>query len=54
LVNLSIQEINNVWAILGAKYMPSVVYKMRMVVLQENWVGERIPAVTAPEARVKS
>jgi hypothetical protein len=54
LVNLSIQEINNVWAILGAKYMPSVVYKMRMLVLQENWIGERIPAVTAPETHVKS
>jgi Pvc16 N-terminal domain len=54
LVNLSIQEINNVWAILGAKYMPSVVYKMRMVVIQENWVGERVPAVTAPDTQVKS
>lgn len=54
LVNLSIQEINNVWAILGAKYMPSVVYKVRMLVLQENWIGERIPAITGPETRVKS
>jgi Pvc16 N-terminal domain len=54
LVNLSIQEINNVWAILGAKYMPSVVYKMRMLVLQESWIGERIPAITAPDTRVRS
>lgn len=45
LVNLSIQEINNVWAILGAKYMPSVVYKMRMLAIQENWISERVPAV---------
>ena len=53
LVNLSIQEINNVWAILGAKYMPSVVYKMRMLVLQENWIGERIPAVTGVNGHMK-
>jgi Pvc16 N-terminal domain len=54
LVNLSIQEINNVWAILGAKYMPSVVYKMRMLVLQENWIGEHVPAITGADSRVGS
>lgn len=53
LVNLSIQEVNNVWAILGAKYMPSVIYKMRMLVLQENWIGERIPAVSGTDTRVR-
>lgn len=53
LVNLSIQEVNNVWSILGAKYMPSIAYKMRMLVLQENWIAERIPAITAPAASVK-
>ena len=54
LVNLSIHEINNVWSILGAKYMPSVVYKVRMLVVQENWVVERIPAVSGTGTRVKS
>ncbi|SRR6266481_5448728 len=53
LVNLSIHEINNVWSILGAKYMPSVVYKMRMLVVQENWIGERIPAISGTDTSVK-
>lgn len=53
LVNLSIQEVNNVWAILGAKYMPSVVYKMRMVVLQEGWINERVPAVSGADMRTR-
>jgi len=53
LVNLSIHEVNNVWSILGAKYMPSIVYKMRMLVVQENWLAERVSAVTAPAAEVK-
>jgi Pvc16 N-terminal domain len=53
LVNLSIHEINNVWSILGAKYMPSIVYKVRMLVVQENWIAERIPSVTAPATEVK-
>ena len=54
LVNLSIHEVNNVWSILGAKYMPSVAYKVRMLVVQENWMAERVPAVTTPSATVKS
>lgn len=54
LVNLSIHEVNNVWSILGAKYMPSIAYKVRMLVVQENWTVERVPAVTAPSATVKS
>ncbi|HEX5432935.1 MAG TPA: DUF4255 domain-containing protein [Candidatus Angelobacter sp.] len=53
LVNLTIHELNNVWSILGAKYMPSVVYKIRMLVVQENWIGERVPAITAAEPQVK-
>jgi hypothetical protein len=54
LVNLSIHEVNNVWSILGAKYMPSIAYKVRMLVVQENRMVERVPAVTAPSATVKS
>ncbi len=53
MVNLTLHEINNVWAVLGAKYMPSVAYKIRMLVIQENWLAERIPAVTAPSPLVK-
>jgi hypothetical protein len=50
----SIHEVNNVWSILGAKYMPSIAYKVRMLVVQENRMVERVPAVTAPSATVKS
>lgn len=53
LVNLSIHELNNVWAILGAKYMPSVVYKMRMLSIQENWISERVPAVSGMATETK-
>jgi hypothetical protein len=53
LVNLSIHEINNVWSILGAKYMPSIAYKVRMLVMQENWITERISALSTPVTEVK-
>lgn len=52
MVNLTMQEINNLWSVLGAKFMPSVAYKIRMLVIQENWLAERVPVVTAPSAQV--
>lgn len=34
--NLSFQEQNNLWGALGCKYVPSVLYKMRMLTISEN------------------
>jgi hypothetical protein len=52
LVNLSIQELNNLWAIMGAKYLPSALYKVRMLTIQENWTTETVPAVERTDASV--
>ncbi len=34
---LSLQDMNNLWGILGSKYLPSVMYKMRMVTISEDF-----------------
>jgi len=47
IVNLDIQGLNNLWGNLGTKYLPSVLYKARMFTLQEGWVVEQVPAITA-------
>lgn len=39
LVSLSIQELSNVWSILGGKYYPSAVCKIRMLTLDGNNVS---------------
>lgn len=39
-------RLSNIWATLGAKYMPSVLYKARMIVLDATVVREYRPAVT--------
>jgi hypothetical protein len=36
--NLSFQEQNNLWASLGCKYIPSVMYKVRMLTISDNVV----------------
>lgn len=33
---LSFQDMNNLWGILGSKYLPSVMYKLRMITISEN------------------
>jgi hypothetical protein len=42
---LGAEKLNNVWATLGAKYMPSVVYKIRMLRYDESVVHEFRPEV---------
>jgi hypothetical protein len=34
--SLSISELNQLWSMLGNKYMPSVLYKMRMITIQHQ------------------
>lgn len=34
---LSFQDLNNLWGIMGSKYLPSVMYKMRLVIIDENF-----------------
>lgn len=45
LVSLSIHELSNIWTILGAKYLPSAVYKVRMLTIQENRMLWAVPTV---------
>jgi hypothetical protein len=45
LVNLSTQELPNVWTILGARYLPSALYKLRMVTRQQDGAGTVLPAI---------
>ncbi len=33
--SMSFEELNHVWSYMGGKYVPSVMYKMRMVAIQE-------------------
>jgi hypothetical protein len=41
--SLKISELNQLWSVLGNKYMPSVLYKMRMITIQhEEFDGGRV------------
>lgn len=49
IVDLSMDALSNLWSLLGAKYMPSVLYKIRMLHFDESVVREFRPGVSKVE-----
>ncbi len=37
LETLTFQDLNNLWGIMGSKYLPSVIYKMRLITISEDF-----------------
>ena len=46
LYSLTFERQNNLWSMLGAKYLPSVVYKMNMLTVFDTRPKEKIVAIT--------
>ena len=43
---ISFEQQNNLWGMLGSKYVPSVVYKVKMITVFETRSKEKTPAIT--------
>jgi hypothetical protein len=43
----SFEQLNQIWAYLGAKFLPSVIYRIRLVVLRDQ-VSQVVPTVLEP------
>jgi len=43
---ISYHQMHSLWTAMGAKYQPSVIYKMRLIALQGNDVDGFVPAVS--------
>jgi Pvc16 N-terminal domain len=44
--NIDFKELSNFWTSLGAKYLPSVIYKFRTIGMDEGRIRNEIPPVT--------
>lgn len=42
---LNFEQQNNLWGAIGAKYLPSVLYKVRLITIQEALQKDEIPAI---------
>lgn len=52
--NLSVQDLSNLWSSLGGKYMPSILYRVRMITFDSDEVSGRQPVVTQPRPVIDS
>jgi hypothetical protein len=41
----NLEKVQNIWSTIGAKYLPSVIYKLRMIVVDSNSITTFAPAV---------
>jgi hypothetical protein len=52
--NIPVNELSHIWDGIGAKYIPSTLYKMRMITLTDTKIRNEIPGVTGVEGETKS
>lgn len=50
--NLDITDLSNLWGILSGRYLPSVLYKVRMVTYDASAVKAQSPVVSRPDPRL--
>jgi hypothetical protein len=48
--NLGIQDLSNLWGVLSGHYLPSVLYKVRMVTFESGDIRRLVPRVTRPSS----
>jgi hypothetical protein len=54
LMSLGYEQLNQVWAFVGAKYLPSALYRVRLVALQDDEPASVAPPITKIDATVES
>ena len=52
--NLPINELSHIWSGIGAKYVPSIIYKVRMVTIKEDLITKEVPGLSGSEQNAKS
>lgn len=51
--NLDIKDLSTLWGVLGGKYLPSILYRVRMVAFDSGDVRMQVPTVTEPHPLVQ-
>jgi len=50
--NISIQDLSNLWGIFSGKYLPSVLYKMRMLTFESEDIKEQVSLIFEDKADI--
>lgn len=51
--NLGLSDLSNLWGVLGGTYLPSVLYRVRMVSLDAGQLQAQLPRVSQPTVGVR-
>ena len=51
--NLDVAELSNLWGILGGKYVPSILYRMRMISFNSGHITNLVPRITRARGGVE-
>ena len=51
--NLNLTELSNLWGILGGKYVPSILYRMRMITFDSRQITNLVPRVARARGSVE-
>lgn len=50
--NLNMHDLSGLWGMLSGRYLPSIMYKVRMVTYDSAVVGSQVPVLSHPEPNV--
>lgn len=50
--NLAINDLSNLWGMLSGKYLPSVLYRLRLITIDAGQINALLPIVRLPQADV--
>ncbi len=51
--NLDIKDLSSLWTIISSKYLPSILYKVRMVTFDSQHIKAQVPSLTSPKPFLK-
>ncbi|GFE50681.1 hypothetical protein So717_24340 [Roseobacter cerasinus] len=52
--NMGLEEVGQIWSNLGSRYVPSVMFKMRSVMIDASMTTGIAPTITAPSQRAEA
>ena len=50
--NLAIPDLNNLWSLMGGRYLPSMFYKVRMITVDARAIAGQLPVITDAQPSV--
>ncbi|MFT5780054.1 MAG: hypothetical protein ACI837_003015 [Crocinitomicaceae bacterium] len=54
IVNMPLKDYSNIWNGIGAKYVPSIMYKIRLVTIEKDKIVGIIPEITGLDTKTKN